>query len=158
MEKNVKMFNSANFEKVICVCPACYDVFNTQYDGIKAEVVFITDYLKPLKNKKYERLSIQHLCQLENRGRKDVKIHVEKILKASSYKILENEKHWCCGGGMGMMHITDTIAQIARIRVNDLHGDILTTYCPSCYHVLKLFSRKERIEPKLIDTFELLTE
>ncbi|NVM04321.1 MAG: (Fe-S)-binding protein [Candidatus Helarchaeota archaeon] len=158
MKKNVKIFNSSNYKKIVCVCPACYDVFNTQYDGIKAEVVFISDYLEPLKNKRNETLSIQHLCQLENRGRKDVRVHVDKVLKDSGFKIMENEKHWCCGGGMGMMHIVDTIEQITRIRVNDFHGDILTTYCPSCYHVLKLFSRREKIKPKLIDTFKLLTE
>jgi hypothetical protein len=59
---------------------------------------------------------------------------------------------------MGIMHIEKTIEKIARIRVNDFQGDILTTYCPSCYHVLKLFSRKEKIPSKLVDIFTLLTE
>ncbi|MHA1379717.1 MAG: heterodisulfide reductase-related iron-sulfur binding cluster [Candidatus Helarchaeota archaeon] len=158
IQKNIEIFNSRNFKKIICLCPACYDVFINLYKGIRAEVVFIADYLEPLKNKRKESLSIQHLCQLEYRGRKDVKKAVDKVLKESGFKMMDDEKHWCCGGGMVMMHIVENIEKIARIRVNDFHEDILTTYCPSCYHVLKLFSKKEKIKSKLIDTFKLLTE
>ena len=157
MKKNIEIFNSGNYKKIICVCPACYDIFNTFYKGIKPEVVFISDYLEPLKIKRDETLSIQHLCQLEYRGRSDVRKKIEKVLRESGFIIKDEEKHWCCGGGMGVMHIMGNIEKIARIRVNDFHGDILTTYCPSCYHVLKLFSKRERIKPKLIDTFKLLT-
>jgi len=158
MKKNVEIFNSKGFKKIICLCPACYDVFVNLYKGIKAEVVFIADFLEPLKNKRSESISIQHLCQLENRGRKDVSSKVEKVLMESGFKIMADEKHWCCGGGMGMMHIIENIEKIARIRVNDFHGDFLTTYCPSCYHILKLFSKREKIKPELVDTFKLLTE
>lgn len=158
MEKNIKIFNSGGYKQIICVCPACYDVFNNYYDGIKPDVVFISDFLKPLENKKNEILSIQHLCQLEYRGRKDVKGQVEKVLKESGFKIKESEKHWCCGGGMGTMHIVKNIERIAKIRINDFNGDILTTYCPSCYYILKIFSKREKIKPKLIDIFKLLTE
>lgn len=101
---------------------------------------------------------VQHLCQLLNRGYQNIIPQVEQVLKESGFKIMENEKHWCCGGGMGIMHIEQTIEKIARIRVNDFQGELLTTYCPSCYHILKLFSRKEKIKPKLVDTFKLLTE
>jgi fumarate reductase (CoM/CoB) subunit B len=157
IEKNLRIFNSG-YKKIICVCPACYDLFKNFYPGIKPELIYIADLLEPLKNKRSETLSIQHLCQLQYRGYEYVIPKVEKILTDSGFKIMQNEKHWCCGGGMGIMHIGKTIEKIARIRVNDFQGDILTTYCPSCYHVLKLFSRKEKIVPQLIDTFKLLTE
>ena len=159
VKKNTELFNSRKFKKIICVCPACYDIFNSYkpYKGIKAEVVFVSDYLEPLKNKRSETMSIQHLCQLEYRGRKDVRQSVEKILKESGFKMMD-EKHWCCGLGMGMMHVVGNIERIARIRVNDFHGELLTTYCPSCYHGLKLFSKREKIKSKLVDIFKLLTE
>ncbi|MFX1294526.1 MAG: heterodisulfide reductase-related iron-sulfur binding cluster [Promethearchaeota archaeon] len=157
MEKNREIFNSG-YKKIICVCPACFDLFNNFYSGIKPEVHYIAEFLESLKNKRTETLSIQHLCQLMNRGYQDIISRIEKILTESGFKILDNEKHWCCGGGMGLMHIEKTIEKIARIRVNDFHGDILTTYCPSCYHILKLFSRKEKISPKLVDIFKLLIE
>ncbi len=161
IEQNVQIFNNGGFKEIICICPACYEVFNNKetYKGkIKPKVSFIADYLVPLKNKRTESVSIQHLCQLNYRGRPDVRVHVDKVLKESGFKLMDEEKHWCCGGGMGIMHVTENIDKIARIRMNDFHGDILTTYCPSCYHVLKLYSIKEKIKPKLIDTFKLLTE
>ena len=161
IDMNVQMFNNGGFKEIICICPACYEVFNNKeiYKGrIKPKVSFIADFLKPLKNKRTESVSVQHLCQLHYRGRPDVQGNVNKVLEDSGFKLMDGEKHWCCGGGMGIMHITDTIDKLARIRVNDFNGDILTTYCPSCYHVLKLYSRKEKIKPKLIDTFKLLTE
>ena len=161
IKKNVEIFNSGGFKEIICVCPACYDLFNNKEiykNKIKPKVVYISDYLEPLKNKRNESVSIQHLCQLMYRGREDVSKHVDKVLSESGYKLISDEKHWCCGGGMGVMHIMDNIEKIARIRVNDFHGEILTTYCPSCYHVLKLFSKREKIKPKLVDTFQLLTE
>ncbi len=157
MEKNVEIFNSG-YKKIICLCPACFELFSHFYKGIKAKLVYITDYLEPLQKKRKETLSIQHLCQLKYRGFDHVLSQVEQVLKDSGYKIMGNEKHWCCGGGMGIMHIEKTIEKIARIRVNDFHGELLTTYCSSCYHVLKLFTRKEKIASQLVDIFSLLTE
>ena len=157
VEKNLEIFNSG-FKKLICMCPACYDLFDNFYTKVKPELIYIADYLEPLKKKRTETISIQHLCQLLNRGYESVIPKVEDVLKQSGFKILENEKHWCCGGGMGIMHIEKTIAKIARIRMHDFHGEILTTYCPSCYHILKLYSRKEKISSQLVDTFKLLTE
>lgn len=157
MEKNVEIFNSG-FKKIICLCPACFELFNHFYKGIKPEVVFITDYLRPLKRKRSETLSIQHLCQLKYRGFESVGPKVEQILVDSGFKLMNNEKHWCCGGGMGIMHIEKTIEKIARIRVNDFQGELLTTYCSSCYYILKLFSRKENILAELVDIFTLLME
>ncbi len=157
MQKNVEIFNSG-FKKVICLCPACFELFNHFYTGIKPEVVYVSDYLEPLKQKRSETLSIQHLCQLKYRGFDHVISQVEQVLKESGFQIMDNEKHWCCGGGMGIMHIEKTIEKIARIRINDFKGELLTTYCSSCYHVLKLFARKEKIKPTLVDIFTLLTE
>ncbi len=157
MEKNREIFNSG-YKRIICLCPACYDLFDNLYTNLKPELVYIAELFKPLTQKRTETLSIQHLCQLLNRGYQYIIPQVEQVLKESGFKIMENEKHWCCGGGMGIMHIEQTIEKIARIRVNDFQGELLTTYCPSCYHILKLFSRKEKIKPKLVDTFKLLTE
>jgi len=155
MKDNKEILN--RFKKIICLCPACFDIFSNFYTELEPEIVYISDYFVPLKKKRNEKISIQHLCQLEYRNRPTMEF-VNNVLKQSGFIIMEDEKHWCCGGGMGMAHIENNIERIARIRVNDFHGEILTTYCPSCYHILKLFSRKEKITPKLIDTFQLLTE
>ncbi|MHC1592390.1 MAG: hypothetical protein ACXQS8_09905 [Candidatus Helarchaeales archaeon] len=42
--------------------------------------------------------------------------------------------------------------------MSDFHVDFLMTYCSSCYHVLKIYSKKEKIKPKLVDIFTLLSD
>src|SRR5271157_5219783 len=160
IQKNTEIFNSGRFKKVICLCPACYDVFHNPdvYPNLEPEIVFISDYLAPLTNPRSGSVSIQHLCQMEYRGRADIRPHVEQVLTESGFTLMDSEKMWCCGGGQGIMHIKKTIDAIARIRVHDFHGDILSTYCVSCYQILKEYARKERIASQLVDTFKLLTE
>ncbi len=157
VQTNTDLFN-ARFKKIICLCPACYDIFLNYYKGLKPEVVFIADLFEPLESKRAESISIQHLCQMEYRGRPDLSKKVDDVLRASGYRIMENEKLWCCGGGMGIMHIPKTIDTIARIRMHDFHGEILTTYCVSCFQILREYAHKEKITPRLVDTFKLLTD
>jgi len=157
IQTNTDIFNT-RFKKIICLCPACYDVFLSYYKGLKPEIIFIADLFEPLLTKRTESVSIQHLCQMEYRGRPDLSKKVDNVLQASGYRIMENEKLWCCGGGMGIMHIPKTIDAVARIRIQDFHGDILTTYCVSCFQILREYAHKEKIAPQLVDTFKLLTE
>jgi Fe-S oxidoreductase len=160
VQTNTEIFNSGKYAKIICLCPACYDVFHNRevYPEIIPEVVFISDYLEPLSSKRSESVSVQHLCQMEYRGRADISKQVDQVLQESGFTLMENEKLWCCGGGSGIMHIKKTIDTIARIRVHDFHGDILTTYCVSCYQILKKYAKQEQIASQLVDTFKLLTE
>ncbi len=68
-EENIEIFK--NFKSIICLCPACYFLFNKYYKpsmDTEIEFKYISDYLKPSKTKKSGKVSIQHLCQLMNRG------------------------------------------------------------------------------------------
>lgn len=156
-EENIEIFK--NFKKIICLCPACYFLFNEYYKpsmDTKVEFKYISDYLKPSKTKKSGKVSIQHLCQLINRGREGVDQLVNRILEKSGYKVIDMP-HWCCGGGLGYMHRTDIIEKIARKRMEDYKGgDFATTYCPSCWWILARFSKICRIKPMAKDLFELL--
>jgi len=156
-EENIEIFK--NFKKVICLCPACYFLFNKYYKpsmDTEIEFKYISDYLKPSKTKKSGKVSIQHLCQLMNRGREGVDQLVNRILEKSGYEVV-NMPHWCCGGGIGYTHRTDIIEKIARKRMEDYKGgDFATTYCPSCWWILARFSKICKIKPKAKDLFELL--
>ena len=158
-KENIEIFK--NYSKIICVCPACYFLFNKFYKPeMDSDTVFeyIIDFLKPAENKKSGTIELQHLCQLINRGRDDVAENVEKILKESGYKI-EDVPHWCCGGGLGYQHRTDIIEAIAEKRMNDFdreNVDYATTYCVSCWWILKRYGKKFKIKPKIRDIFELL--
>ena len=158
-KENIEIFQ--DYKKIICLCPACYYLFNVTYrpeldDNI--EIEYIANYLKPADQKKTGRVGIQHLCQLMNRGREGVDTFINTILKKSGYKVAD-VPHWCCGGGTGWMGRTDVIEAIARKRMKDFDRDDIdfaTTYCPSCWWILARFSKICKIKPKAKDLFELL--
>ncbi|MFX1312433.1 MAG: heterodisulfide reductase-related iron-sulfur binding cluster [Promethearchaeota archaeon] len=155
--ENIEIFN--NYKKVICLCPACYYLFNTYYKtemNKDIEIKYIADYIKPSDTKKSGSVSVQHLCQLMNRGREDIEKFVNNILEQSGYTVLD-VPHWCCGGGTGWMGRTDVIDKIARKRMLDFKGDYCTTYCVSCWWILRRYSKLCKIQPKAKDLFELLS-
>ena len=157
--ENIEIFKE--FKTVICLCPACYFLFNKYYKpSMKSNTEFryISDYLKPSDIKKSGKVGVQHLCQLMNRGRKGVDKLVNNVLEKSGYDVVDIP-HWCCGGGLGYMHRTDVIDKVANKRMSDFDaagGDYSTTYCPSCWWVLSRYSKLCKISPKAKDLFELL--
>ncbi|MFX1375652.1 MAG: heterodisulfide reductase-related iron-sulfur binding cluster [Promethearchaeota archaeon] len=159
INENVDIFRK--YKKVICLCPACYYLFKTYLKPkIKTDlqINYISDYIKPSKSKHHGRVGIQHLCQLINRGKEGVDKLVNISLKNSGYEVI-NVPHWCCGGGTGWMGRTSIIERIARKRMSDFNKeniDYATTYCPSCWWILRRFSKLCKIKPKAKDLFELL--
>jgi Fe-S oxidoreductase len=158
-KENVEIFE--NYKRIICLCPACYYLFKEEYSNQfknEIEIKYISDYLQPSKAIKSGRVGVQHLCQLKFRGREGVEKLVDKLLAKSGYAV-ENIPHWCCGGGIGYMHRTDVIDEIAKKRMSDFdiqNLDYITTYCVSCWWILERFSKICKIHPKPKDIFELL--
>ncbi len=159
MKENIEIFK--NYKRIICLCPACYHLLQNKYkDGMRQEIRinYISDYLKPANEKKFGRVAFQHLCQLMFRGRDNLDTLVESIFRKSGYEIV-NVPHWCCGHGLGRMHRLDIIDAIGEKRIKDFDReniDYVTTYCVSCWWWLYRFARKNRIQPKAKDVFELL--
>ena len=153
---NIKIFRK--YKKIICLCPACYFIFNQYYPKINGvEFVYIAEYLEPSASEKKGSVGVQHLCQLINRGYAGFEVKVDKILSDSGYKVQEIP-HWCCGGGIGYVHRTDIIDKIASKRMKDFTGDYYTTYCSGCYWTLRHYKNKlpNKKKTKLKDIFELL--
>jgi Fe-S oxidoreductase len=156
---NIEIFKK--FKKIICLCPACYDLFRKDYINDmqnKVKVEYIADYLQPSENEKDGKVAVQHLCQLRNRGREGIDKLVNNVLIKSGYNIID-VPHWCCGGGSGYMGRTDIIDEIAKKRMMDFNKDeidFITTYCPSCWWILARFSKIHKIKPRAKDIFELL--
>ena len=159
IKENIEIFKE--YKKIICLCPACYYLFNEYYKpkmDVEVEFIYIADYIIPSKEKKSGRVGVQHLCQLINRGKKGVEKKIDTILEESGYEVAD-VPHWCCGGGIGYMHRTDIIESVAKKRMEDFNKEDInfaTTYCPSCWWILARFSKKFKITPKAIDLFELL--
>lgn len=156
--KNIKLWKERGFKKIICLCPACYFIFKQDYPKMPIQFEFIADYLEPATTQKTGEVSVQHLCQLMNRGYAGYEVQVNKILEESGYKVVDIP-HWCCGGGIGYVGRTDVIDKIAEKRMKDFRGDFYTTYCPGCLWILKAFKRhlQDKDKTKLMDIFELLS-
>jgi len=157
-KENRDIFNSKNFKEIICLCPACYYIFKNELEGLNADVKYISDYIKASNVRKKGSVGVQHLCQLMNRGKEGVDRLIIDVLKKTGYDVIYIP-HWCCGGGSGWMGRTDIIEKIARKRMSDFDRknlDFVTTYCPSCWWILRRFSKQCKIHPKAIDLFELL--
>ena len=158
-KENIEIFKE--FKRVICLCPACYFLFNKYYKPLmnsKTEFKYVSDYLKPSNIKKSGKVGVQHLCQLMNRDKTGVDKLVNNVLEKSGYDVVDIP-HWCCGGGLGYMHRTDVIDKIANKRMSDFDaagGDYSTTYCPSCWWILARYTKLCKISPKAKDLFELL--
>ncbi|MFX0034633.1 MAG: heterodisulfide reductase-related iron-sulfur binding cluster [Candidatus Hermodarchaeota archaeon] len=158
INENINIFNSKKFKEIICLCPACFYLFKNEMDGLNAEVKYISDYIKPSNLHKSGRVGVQHLCQLMNRDKEGIDKFIVDILKSAGYKVVDIP-HWCCGGGSGWMGRTDVIEKIAQKRMSDFDRedlDYVTSYCPSCWWILRRFSKQCKIHPKAIDLFELL--
>ena len=154
-KENLKIFQ--HYKKIICTCPACYYMFKAHYkDQLKAELIYITDYLLPSETKKTGSLGIQHLCQLMYRDIPGVERDVELLFSKSGYSV-SDIPHKCCGGGIGYMHRIDVIDMIGKIRIEDFKDvDYYTSYCPACWWILYYFGKKIKIKHKLKNPFELL--
>jgi Fe-S oxidoreductase len=158
LKENRDIFNARKFKEIICLCPACYYLFKNEMQGLNAEVKYISDYLKPFNGHKSGKVGVQHLCQIMNRNKEGVDELINNILKKIDYDVVDIP-HWCCGGGSGWMGRTDVIEKIARKRMSDFDRkdlDYVTTYCPSCWWILRRFSKQCKIHPKAVDLFELL--
>jgi Fe-S oxidoreductase len=159
IKENAEVFK--NYEKVICICPACYYLFNTYLIPLvnqELKFEYVADYLKPSKSRKKGNVAIQHLCQLMNRDKLGVDKFVNNVLERSGYNVID-VPHWCCGGGTGWMGRTSVIEHIAYKRMEDFDKDnidFVTTYCPSCWWILKRFGKKCKIKPSIRDLFQLI--
>ncbi|HME52304.1 MAG TPA: (Fe-S)-binding protein [Candidatus Lokiarchaeia archaeon] len=152
--KNAEIFEE--YQEVLCLCPACYFLFTTDYPKVSTRFTFIADYLQPPAEPKQGSVSIQHMCQMQNRGHPETSVQETALLQESGYDVIDIP-HWCCGGGKGYMYRTDIIDKIAAIRMQDFAGDYMTTMCPGCYWIMKVYGGKAKSHVRLKDMFELLT-
>jgi Fe-S oxidoreductase len=163
VERNLELFKSKAFEKIITVCPSCYMVFKKHYSNFGIKVKYFTEYLKPSKSKKSGNLIIQHACPLVNGEIPNIADNIENIYKRSGYNILKTVPRNCCGGGVGHQLRTEISDAITMKRMEDFKLELsnekknyITTYCPDAYWILKVFGRRAKINFNLINMCDLL--
>lgn len=156
IQQNKRIFQEHNFKEIITVCPSCFMVFKKYYEDLGIKITYYTDYLELAREKKEGSVSIQHACPLVYDKMEGIDKQVESLLRKSGYTIVDIPM-WCCGGGVGYQLRTDVAEKIARKRVHDFRGDIVTYYCPDCYWFIRVFGRKENLSIEVRDLFDLLS-
>jgi Fe-S oxidoreductase len=167
IERNRKFFIEMGLEKIITVCPSCYMVFKKHYQELGIKIEYFTEYLTPRAKKNKGNLIIQHACPLKYIEFPGIDEEITQIFEESGYNVLPIP-HNCCGGGVGHQLRVDVSKAIAINRmkdfkeergfINNLDGNVnlMTTYCPDAYWILKAYSRRQGVDFKLKDMCELL--
>jgi Fe-S oxidoreductase len=168
VNRNKVLFQEKGFKLIITACPSCYMVFKKEYSAMNIEIKYFTEYLTASEQKKVGNLIIQHACPLRNGEIPGIVDYLETLYKKSGYNLLTEVPKTCCGGGVGHQLRIDIIDEIATKRMKDFKEDsgyfkeldsennLITTYCPDAYWILKVYGKKMKIPFKLKDLCELL--
>lgn len=145
VKENITRFMAAGVERIITICPGCYQAFNKYYagkEGFHPEIVLALDLL-PESNPLRGSFHIQDSCHAREKADK-----VRKIVPGSNNKGASP----CCGAGAGVMAHNKSLA--TNKAVNTLENkEKVVAYCPFCY--LNLSSLKPHA---VQDLYLLLSE
>ncbi|OGP65563.1 MAG: hypothetical protein A2170_12930 [Deltaproteobacteria bacterium RBG_13_53_10] len=177
VEKNVKLLESCQIERLFTTCPHGFNVFKNEYPEGKFEVLHAVQVLsKRLQEGKIsftqavkKVVTYHDPCFL---GKQNGVFDEPRVLLSAipglTFKELDRsrERSLCCEGGGGRMWVessSEAGQRLAEIRVNDaveLGAEILATSCPLCILTLedavKTSGNEEKI--RVMDVTELLAE
>jgi len=156
-EKNFKLFKERGVKKIITPCPACFNMFKSNYpklvNGWDIQVEHVTQTIaNAIKKGKIcpKKLGIDITyhdpCHL-GRYAGVYEEPREIIRKAGNLKEMKLTKNYsfCCGGGSGVKSNYPELANsIAKERVKmakETKAKMLCTSCPMCYLNLKQNSK-----------------
>ena len=174
-EKNIKILNGYNIERIVTACPHCYNTFKNEYPefGGNFEVIHHTEFIADLFNK--GKLKIKQAtsglityhdpCYLGrcNNIYKPPRQILKNLCKTKLVEMIDNRKRsFCCGGGGGHMWLEENVGhRISDMRIEQAvktKAQIVATACPFCLQMLddaiKAKDYKESI--KAMDVAELV--
>jgi len=173
--ENIETFSQFKFEKIVTMCPHCYNTLKNEYPqmGAEYEVVHHTQLLKELIDKGKlkpeksieKKVTFHDSCYLGRYNniyktpRENLKaipgIHLEEMKKNRSFS-------FCCGGGGGRMWMEETegtrINQERIKQAAEVEPDAIVSACPYCLTMftdgIEETDRQESLEA--LDIAELL--
>lgn len=181
VKQQIELIQSRRFDKMLVICPHCYNVFKNEYPqfGAKFEVfhhtTFINDLIKSgkivLKNRIEGKVAYHDSCYL---GRyNDIYREPREVIKAiDGLKLVEfnntRNKSFCCGGGGGhfWMDLDLEIGSKNRVNVERVKEvsksdvSMIITSCVFCNQMLldglKLTELDEKM--KIVDIATLVAQ
>jgi Fe-S oxidoreductase len=125
VKKNIEKFKAAGVERIITICPGCYNAFNKYYKGFQEfnpEILLAIDLMDELKIS--GDFLIQDPCHAKEKSNK-----VRKILGDLKNKSTSQ----CCGAGGGVIAYDEQTAILRAIKTIENSSKKIITYCPFCY-------------------------
>jgi len=132
VNRNIARFKAAGVERIITLCPGCYNAFNKYYAGKKGfrpDIILALDLL-PESNHLRGNYHIQDPCHARNKADK-----VREILPGASNQSVSP----CCGAGGGVMAHNKLLAVNKGVKALENNKKVVT-YCPFCYLNLSAIS------------------
>lgn len=177
-EHNLSMFERFNAEKILTLCPHCYNTLKNDkpYSEKKLNVLHYTEFLadaikrgklrlsRPLK----KRVTYHDPCFLGKRnGIYEAPRQVLKAIKGLEFVEMKRvrENSFCCGGGAGRTWTEDSAPEkrpsIDRVKeALELDAEVIATACPFCVTTLEDAVKVSDVENKIVvkDILEVLEE
>ncbi len=146
-QKNIEIFNKYAVSIIIVICPACYSMFQDDYELDKHNIQvqhmtqFLDEKLDDIDIDISQPITYHDPCHLWRLG--NIYDEPRNVLAKSGYDVQEldenREESICCGWGGGMMNnnpeLANQIAQNLLEQADDMCD--LTTPCPMCYYQIK---------------------
>ncbi|NIM98755.1 MAG: 4Fe-4S dicluster domain-containing protein [candidate division Zixibacteria bacterium] len=175
MQQNVELFGKYGVERIITICPHCFNTFKNEYHQFHGnyQVFHHTEFLwnlitegKLKTNTGMETVVAYHdSCYL---GRHNNLYDVPRKLLGSIKNAkpvemeLNRQKSFCCGAGGGRMWMEETIGtRINHMRVDQIastDASVVATACPYCLTMLEDGVKEKGLESKfkVLDLAQLL--
>ncbi|NLA73899.1 MAG: (Fe-S)-binding protein [Deltaproteobacteria bacterium] len=180
-EKNLRMFREHNVNRIITLCPHCFNTLKNEYPGINTpephrfEVIHATEYVMELIDKEYispefpldKKVTVHDPCYL-GRGNniyEPLRGLIKSIPGARLTELARSrEKGFCCGAGGGGMWLHENLGKrLNAIRSEEIANkgvDVVCTACPYCQTMLSDGINGLGLErvPQVLDIIEVVEQ
>ncbi|MFC1839455.1 (Fe-S)-binding protein [Thermodesulfobacteriota bacterium] len=177
--KNLKTLREHNVNKIITLCPHCFNTMRNEYPKIEADnnheftVIHAAQYVLDLINKKLinpefnfsKSITLHDPCYL-GRGN-NIYEPLRDLIKSIPETSLEElersrENGFCCGAGGGGMWLHETFGKrINAIRSEEITAkdvDVVCTACPYCHTMINDGVNSLELDhpPQVLDIIEVV--
>jgi Fe-S oxidoreductase/nitrate reductase gamma subunit len=170
--ENVQTFKKYNINKIITICPHCYNTLKNEYEffGIRLEVYhhseFILNLIKEGKikvNKIAQKIIFHDPCYLSRHNNivnepREILSNVGSLIEADRNK----KNGFCCGAGGGRMWMEEKIGKKINIeRTEELlskNPDLIAIACPFCNIMISDGVNRKNANVNVVDIAVIVSE
>jgi Fe-S oxidoreductase/nitrate reductase gamma subunit len=170
--ENVQTFRKYNINKIITICPHCYNTLKNEYEffGIKLEVYHHSEFILSLinegkikVNKIAQKIIFHDPCYLSRHNNivnepREILSNVGSLIEADRNK----KNSFCCGAGGGRMWMEEKIGKKINIeRTEELlnkNPDLIAVACPFCNIMISDGVNRKNANVNVVDIAVIVSE